>query len=164
MRSPSGPLAAVLALLLLAAGCLSGGPAGTTTSPTPTATPTAAQGSGTTATTPADGHEAATNRPDPDKSIRLENGWNRSITIRIRIVRDATGETVHDDTYDLPPDSERTAYDLSEADPDGIESFTVVVTARNRTEHVGIETNACYGDVYVEIQDDGTLYPYYAIC
>lgn len=123
--------------------------------------PTATQGADTP--TP-DGHEAATNQPDPDKSVRIENAWTRNVTVHIRVVRDATGGTVHDGTYDVPPDSERTVYNLSAADPDGIESFTVVVTARNRTERVGIETSACYGDVYVEIQDDGTLYPYYAIC
>ena len=52
----------------------------------------------------------------------------------------------------------------TDADPDGVESFRVTATARNTTESVTIETNVCYGGAYVEVQEDGTLYPYYAIC
>ena len=84
--------------------------------------------------------------------------------MRVRVVRDATNETVHDETYSLSPDTERIAYDVSEADPEGVESFTVIVTAVNETRRVGIETNRCYGDAHAEILDDGTVYLYYAIC
>lgn len=152
MRSQKRFPAAVLALLFLTAGCLSGGPVDPL-SPTPE-TPTSAP----------DGHSTATNQPDSDKAVYVRNDWNRSVEMRVRVVRDATNETVHDETYDLPPGAGRTVYDVSEADPDGIESFTVVATARNATERVTIRTNRCYGDAHAEVRDDGTLYVYYAIC
>lgn len=104
------------------------------------------------------------NQPDPDKSVRLQNEWNQSVGIHIRVIRNGTNKTVHNETYTLAPASELTAYNISEADPDGIESFVVVATARNTTKRVVIETNKCYGDAYVEIQKDGTMYLYYAIC
>ena len=75
-----------------------------------------------------------------------------------------TGETVHEGTYTLDPGTEREVYDVADADPDGVESFRVTATARNTTESVTIETSVCYGGAYVEVLEDGTLYPYYAIC
>jgi hypothetical protein len=156
---------ALLALLLLTAGCLSGVSGDTTPSPTETELPTVTQ-TGTTATateTPWD-HRSASNQPDPDKAVTLKNRWTERVEMQVRVVRDATNETVHDETYTLSPGAGRTVYDISEADPAGVESFTVVVTARNTTERVSIETSACYGNAYAEIQDDGTMYVYYAIC
>jgi hypothetical protein len=32
-------------------------------------------------------------------------------------------------------------YNLSEAEPNGIETFRIVVTARNTTQHVELKTN-----------------------
>jgi hypothetical protein len=166
-------LPTVVVLFVLTAGCLgapldgASSPASETSNTTPTSTPapseTASPDTETTTATPF-GHEAASKQPDPDKAVRLENRWNRSVELSVRVVRDATNRTVHDETYELPPGEERTVYSVSEANPEGVESFTVVVTARNTTERVSIETNACYGDAYAEIQEDGTLYLYYAIC
>lgn len=161
-NSSARSLSALLAILLLTAGCLSGVPSEPLSSPT-SETPTRTEMPGTSTSTP-DGHEAAMNQPSPNKSVQLQNEWNRSVEMHVRVVRDATNETVHDETYDLAPGTKRTAYNVSEAEPDGIESFTVVVTARNTTDRVSIETNECYGDAYAEILDDGTVYLYYAIC
>ena len=142
----------VLAVLLLSAGCLgvpNGDAPSTSTSPT--------------ASTPA-GTAHASDQPDPNKEVRLENAWNRSVEIHVRVVRETTNETVHEATYTLEPGAERDVYNLSAADPAGIEPFRVVATARNTTESVTIETSACYGNAYVEITDEGELYSYYAIC
>lgn len=173
--SQSLPLVALAALLVLG-GCLSAGTGGQPQSPTPTQTatgtptPTPTEGPASspapaspTSSTP-DGHEQAANQPDPDKHVRLENEWNETVTMRVRVVREATNETVHDGTYDLAPGAERTVYNTSAADPDGIERFTVVVTARGTTERVTIETSQCYGAAYGTVQSDGTVYAYYAIC
>ena len=172
---PAKSLAVVLAVLTLTAGCV--GPSGvgsgsatpTPESPTDTATPTpdpdtttGMDGSGTD--TKVVSTEGASDQPDPDKRVRLENAWNQSVEIRISVVREATNETVHEGTYTLEPEEQREVYNTADADPDGIESFRVTATARNTTESVTIETNACYGGAYVEVLDDGTLYPYYAIC
>lgn len=156
----------LLAALLLAAGCLAGPSGDATPSRTPTATTTetAATTATTTGTATPPSHRAATNRPDADAEMRLENRWTRRVEMRVRVVRDATNETVHEGTYTLSPGAERTVYNVSEADPRGIESFTIVVAARNATDRIGIETSACYGDAFAEIRDDGTLYVYYSIC
>jgi hypothetical protein len=104
------------------------------------------------------------NEPDADKAVQVRNAWNRSVEMRVRVVREATNTTVYDERHELAPGADRTVYDLSDADPDGVERFTVAVTARNTTERVSIETNVCYGDAHAEILEDGTLYVYYAIC
>lgn len=158
MRSTPFKLAVLLALLLLTAGCLTAGPG---ESRSPSQSPT--QTDGTESRTPFGTHDAM-KHPDSDKEVHLENLWNQSVTMHVQVIREATNRTVHDESYELEPDTERTVYNVSEANPDGIEEFTVVVTARNTTERVTIETNRCYGDAYAEIQEDGSLYLYHAIC
>lgn len=172
MEAHKSVLSVFLALLLLTAGCMSGGPAESTTqtetpagTPTPTATPTATELSETPTETPTPpDSESALNEPDPDKEVRIENEWNQTVEITIRIIREQNNETVHHETYELAPDGQETVYNLSEAEPDGIEAFTVVVTAQNETQRVSIETNACYGNTYAVIMDDGSLNLFYAIC
>lgn len=169
------PLAFALAVLVLTAGCVGPGsigngsetapptsPAGTAT-PTPDPDPTTGMGGAGTETDSVS-TEGASNQPDPDKAVRVENAWNRSVEIRINVVREATNETVHEGTYTLEPGEQREVYNTADADPDGVESFRVTATARNTTESVTIETSVCYGGAYVEVLEDGTLYPYYAIC
>jgi len=177
MRVPQSlPVVALVALLVLG-GCLSAGTGGQpsptptqTATDTPTVTPTSTEGPASppapaspTDSTP-DGHEQAANQPDPNKHVTLTNRWNETVTMRVRVIREATNETVHDGSYDLAPGAERTVYNTSAADPDGIERFTVVLTARGTTERVGIETSQCYGEAYGEVQPDGTVYLYYSIC
>ena len=172
---PTKSLVVVAVVVVLAAGCT--GPASTGTgSGTPTSTPPAGTATPTPApdtTTEADKSgtetksvttEGASNQPDPDKAVRVENAWNRSVDVRIRVVREATNGTVHEGTYAIDPGGERGVYNIAEADPDGIESFRVTATARNSTESVTVETHACHGDVYVEVLEDGTVYPSYPIC
>lgn len=175
MTLQSKSLAAVVALLALTAGCVGPSSVGSG-SATPTPTPEPPADTATPTPDPAPGSEASTtetvsvstqgasNQPDPDKTVRLENAWNRSVEIRIRVVREATNETVHEEMYTLAPGEQREVYTTADAAPDGIESFRVIATARETTESVTIETNACYGGAYVEVLEDGTLYPYYAIC
>jgi len=170
---PPKPLAVAVAVLALTAGCVGppsiddGSEPATSAAPGDTVTPTpdpttGTQGSGIE--TAFVGTQGASNHPDPDKAVRLENAWNQSVEIRISVVREATNETIHEGTYTLEPGEQREVYDTADADPEGIESFRVTATARNATESVTIETNACYGGAYVEVLEDGTLYPYYAIC
>lgn len=175
MSPPSSArLAAALALVVLAAGCLGGAPAGTPTAtpthtqtqtatptPTPTASPTPTP---TTATGTASGWEYASDQPEPHHSVVLTNAWNRSVELRVTVVREATNETVREGTCDLEPGSERTVYDTAEVNPDGVETFAVTATTRNTTESVTIETSQCYENAYVEIERDGDLFVTYAIC
>lgn len=150
-------------LLLVLGGCLSGNGAGQQQSPDSTPTPTPAPSLTSGTPTPPDRRQAA-NQPDPDIAVDLANEWNRSATVDVRVVREATGETVHSGTYDLAPGTEREVYNTARANPDGIESFSVVVTARNTTRNVTVETNRCYGDVFGEVREDGSLHLFYSIC
>lgn len=169
MPSRSTPLAALLVVVIVTAGCLGSpspgrGPTvdGTSAaSAAPTSSPTSP--SETPTYTPP-GTEYASEQPDASHSVVVTNDWNRSVTVRVTVVREATTETVHEETYDVAPDGERAVYNTADANPDGIERFTVEATALNATESVTIETSKCYGNVYVEITADGELYPYYAIC
>lgn len=96
--------------------------------------------------------------------MTLENWWNQTVSIRVTVVRVATGETVLNETFAVAPDGEVVAYNTVEADPQGIERFAVTATALNTTESVSIETSRCYGGAYVSITEDGELFATYAIC
>jgi hypothetical protein len=111
-----------------------------------------------------DGHEYALNEPDPDKAVVLINEWNESADIHVEVFRNATSAIVYNETHTVEPDTEVEVYNTQASTPDGIEEFTVSLSARNTTESITIETNLCYGDARGEIQDDGSLYLYHAIC
>lgn len=147
----------LLTVVLLTAGCLSTPIDGTVTpvsSPDTTPSETTQRGS----------HEHAMNEPDTNKTVLLENDWNRTVEMHVTVIREATNETVHEGRYDVEPGSRRAVYHTAEANPEGVERFTVVMTARNETKTVTIETNLCYGPAYATILDDGTPYLYFAIC
>jgi len=90
-----------------------------------------------------------------NKEVRLINDWNHSVDIQLRIIRLATDETVHKESYTVSPESRRTAYSISSADTDGIESFEVIVTARNVTARDTFTNDACYGAIHVLVSSDG---------
>ena len=104
------------------------------------------------------------NEPDPDKRVTLSNEWTESVAMTLRVVRVATNETVHEETYDLAPGEEREGYSTAAADPEGIEAFRVTVSARGETGSVRVETSTCYGGAYGVVRSDGTLDVYYAVC
>jgi hypothetical protein len=163
----------LVAALLVTAGCLGASPAGTPTvtsdsetvaietpSPEPPFTEphSPSDGSGGTPSV------SAVDQPDPDKAVILTNLWNQSVEIHVTVYRNATGETVYEATHELAPGAEREVYNTQAADPEGIERFSITFSARNATQQFSIETSACYGNAYGEVQEDGTFYPYYAIC
>jgi hypothetical protein len=116
-----------------------------------------------TADTQSQADHAAQN-PEPDHDVRLSNDFDEPVEMRTEVIRDATEETVYDEVHSLQPGEETTVYNTRDAEPDGIEQFTVVVTARGASEQVGLETNGCYGGVSAWITDDGDLSSTYAIC
>jgi len=103
-------------------------------------------------------------QPASDHPVYLENYDNESASFDIIVVRNATGETVHNQSYVLDPDEDREVYNTDRASPDGIETFQIYWTARNETGQVTIKTNQCYGGAYVMIQEDGTPSSTYTIC
>jgi hypothetical protein len=173
-------LVALLGLVFLLAGGGGSGP-GTptvetmTTTPgteTATATPTVTRcrtpGTGRTTRTPgavtgtgAPGTPTATEpgfefSPDRETPVVLRNGWSREVRFRVRVVCAPTNETVHDRSDTVGAGESRSVYDLGEASPGGRVPLRVVVTARNETESVTVETTAC-ADVTGEVRDDGDL-------
>jgi hypothetical protein len=164
MRVRKALISILLIFLLVTAGCMSGGSSGSATrteTPTPSVTPSATEIS-ETPTSP--DSESALNDPDSNKEVRIESEWNQTVKITIRVVQIQNNETVHHETYELAPGKQKAVYNLSEAEPDGVEAFAVVVTAQNDTQRVSIETNACYGHAYAVIKNNGSLDVVYAIC
>lgn len=166
-------LSVVLALALLSAGCLSAGPfAGgddstptLTPAPVPTDTPTADR------STPADtpvrtgsSWKRTVNEPDPSKVMIISNVWDRNVTMDVRVIRQATNETVHEERYELAPDEGQQVYDTASAVPEGVEEFTLITTARNETTRVTIETDECHGSAHAMVTEDGELETFYVIC
>jgi hypothetical protein len=144
-------LVAVLALAVVSAGCAGAPTDGSTT--TETATPT-----------PDPVLTGASDRPDPDKRVTLENEWNATVAVDLRVVRAATGETVHEATHEVAAGEEREVYSTAAADPEGVETFRVVASARNETQKVVVETDTCYGGVYGVVRADGGFDLFYAVC
>lgn len=164
MISPPRLVPALLAVLLLTAGCLSSGPASTDATSTTATTHTSTQQTSQTATTTACGWSCLADQPDPEHAVQLENNWNRDVDVHVRVVRAATNATVHDETHTLEPGAERTVYNVAAAEPDGIETFDVTVTARNTTEHTQIRTSKCFGNAFARIRSDGDLFVSHSIC
>ncbi|ELY63946.1 hypothetical protein C489_17902 [Natrinema versiforme JCM 10478] len=94
----------------------------------------------------------------------LENHGNESATFDITVVRTATNETVHDQSYVLDPEEDREVYNTNESISDGIETVAFRWAAANETGTVEITTNDCYGNAYVTIREDGTAESTYSIC
>ena len=150
---------------------------------TPSDTPTETRT--TDSTTTGDWIDRASRKPDPDHSVSLVNEGDENRTVRVRVVREASGEPVFDETREAFPGSESELYNLKRADPDGVEAFTVcgelvestatggtAATTANGSDAsesefrscATIRTNECYGNAYVTIREDGALQVVYAIC
>ena len=108
-------------------------------------------------------HEDAMQQPDPDLPIMVENRHDEAHEIELTVTRES-GETVYEATETVAPGEDREAYNLREAEPDGVEAFTIEARMGEETGSVEVETSACYGLVEVGVNEDGTLYPTYAIC
>lgn len=162
-----GPVLCVV--MVLTTGCLSSGPTPADSSPTPsptsapTPTPPASSVQQPTITTVCD-WSCLDDRPNPNHAVQLENRWNHSVAFHVRVVREATNETVYNGTATLAPDSEQTAYNVAEADPDGIETFEVAVTVLNTTETTTIRTSECFGSVVASADRSGKPSMIYTIC
>jgi hypothetical protein len=126
--------------------------------PTATDTQTDRTGSpaGSGSTDPPPDHRSAIDEPNPDHDVRLRNAHDVTHTVRVTLTRES-GETVYETRHEIEPGAERIVYSLAEATPAGIERFTATATLGDATESVGIETNTCYGDAYVEVTDNGSL-------
>jgi hypothetical protein len=110
------------------------------------------------------GFDQRSDVPDADKRLELQNDWNRNVTVDVEVIRNATNATVHEGSYEIPPNSTRSVYNTAEENPDGAEWFTFVLTARNTTEQLRIRTSTCYGDPTLEIGTDGTVSAYHGVC
>lgn len=184
MSSPTRrSVLAALGAAVSTAGCLtdagSEGPADSTattaTDPT-TSTPTDLTATDDPDTT-GDWVSQASNEPDPDHSVTLSNEGSETRTVRVRVVREETGEVVFETTRESPPGTEVEAYDLERADPDGIEAFAVcgeLVDADAATTDADgesdardcatLRTNACHGNAHITVREGGSLRVIYSIC
>lgn len=120
----------------------------------------------------------AADQPDPDHRVTVTNRADEARTVRTRVVRQETGETVFDETREVPAGTEVEVYNLKQADPEGIEGFRVcgrlvdsedgtATTASEESERRDCETlrtSECYADAHVTVQEDGSLAVIYAIC
>lgn len=116
---------AVLGGAFVTAGCVSdptdiGGSSAGETTTTPDDTTATDDG-----TTTDDWISAASKTPTSDHAISLRNESDEARTVRLRVVREKTGETVYEETHDLSAGGGVYVYNLKRADPDGVEAFSV---------------------------------------
>ncbi|WP_435318538.1 twin-arginine translocation signal domain-containing protein [Haloarchaeobius sp. TZWSO28] len=107
--------------------------------------------------------DSSTNEPDPDHSVEVDNNHTDTHTLSVTVTRES-GEVVHDETHEVEPGATREIYNLQDAAPDGIESFTIEATMGDQQTSVTIKSSACYGGAIIYITDDGALESTYAIC
>ncbi|WP_276298781.1 hypothetical protein [Halorussus lipolyticus] len=113
--------------------------------------------------------------PDPDHAITLRSEAGES-EVRVRVVREATGETVFETTTEAST-GEKAVYNLRQADPEDIEAFRIcaelVGSGEGETESIDdsprrdcqtIRTSECYADAHVTVEEDGSVQIVYAVC
>jgi hypothetical protein len=98
--------------------------------------------------------------PQPDHKIQMVNMRSDPVNMTVTVHRQKTGKTVHNQTYTLQPsqslDKTVTAYNTRQANPDGIETFNVSVTANGSSDSFTVETDMCQGDITAQVtESDG---------
>ncbi|WP_435358573.1 hypothetical protein [Haloarchaeobius sp. DFWS5] len=139
-----------------------------TTTPTPTATSAPGSTADAPGTTTDRGDDTTTDyyptdEPNPDHSVYVDNYHDETHTLSVTVTRES-GDVVHDATHEFEPGASTEIYNLRQASPDGIESFTIEVTMGDQQTSVTIETSACYGSALISITEDGDLDSTYSIC
>ncbi len=69
-----------------------------------------------------DENAEAAQTPDPDHSIQITNELSDPVNVTATVVRETSGETVHNQTYTLQPDATVTACNTRQANPDIIKN------------------------------------------
>lgn len=110
------------------------------------------------------GNAAAAQTPDPDHAIEIETRTDDPVETTVTVRRVTTGETVHNQTHTVQPNETLTAYNTRQADPDGIEEFSVSVAADDSTDSLTLETDQCWGDVLARVTESDGVDMVYAIC
>lgn len=131
---------------------------------TPTARPPDAGGSyGSTAgPTDEDGIVDDTDRANPDHPIRVSNRDDAAHHLEIQVRQNGT--LVDTVTHNVSAGSDAVVYNLRDAEPDGIEPYSITATVGNQTESVSVRTDDCFGEVNVNIRSDGELSVGFEIC
>lgn len=145
------------------AGCLDADTGADDRSPSPTSSPSPTPTSSPSPTPTEAPPSTESNDPDPDLPIHVENRHDATHTIALTVTRES-GETVHEETYEVTAGADREVYNLDEADPDGVESFEIEATMDDRTASATVETSSCYGEAIVAVSEDGELHVTYSIC
>lgn len=170
MPSRRGYLAGAL-VLASAAGCADLDPSGgggdepgtgdadATDEPAATGTDEATD----TTTETESGHDELAQRPDPDLPIRVQNRHDEPRTLSLTVAREG-GDVVYESVLELDAGDDYEAYNLQEADPEGVERFDVVAEADDSRREISVRTNECYGDARVGFDATGELFASYDIC
>lgn len=101
---------------------------------------------------------------DPDHSIQIQNELSEPVTVTATVIREPTGETVHNRTYTLQPFAIVTAYNTRQANPESVEEFTVSVTANGSTDSFLVKTNNCMQDLKAQVTKPDGIDWVYTIC
>ncbi|NHN40296.1 hypothetical protein G9C85_01425 [Halorubellus sp. JP-L1] len=104
------------------------------------------------------------NEPEPDHEVIVANNYDEAVTLSVTVRRRESGEVVHESEHELDSDGSEMAYNLADANPDGVEPFEVSAESDGKTAAETIETSACYGDAAVTREYDGGLSVGYSIC
>lgn len=109
--------------------------------------------------------QEAMNAPNADKDINIRNEYSKPIDITVTVENNSTGFEMYNESYSLEANSDLDGvYNLKQLNPDGVQTYRVGAEYNGTRDSTTVKTNNCYGDVIIEVTEDGTLYPYYAIC
>lgn len=163
-------LAGTLAAVSSTAGCLDSASDSTTdrSATTGDATDSATTGDATGSTTADDPTTVhAMDAPDPDHAIWVENEADTAHRFAVTVtqhVDDGPDEVVHESTHELQPKGSEYVYNLSEANPDGVERFEVTGETGDQTTSRFMATSECYLDCGIVLRERGELVVERPIC
>lgn len=95
---------------------------------------------------------------EPAHDVVVANHSEERHEVTVLVTGHARRDVRHAGTHVVAPDAERVLFDTSELDPDGIETFHVVVETNAHAIDSRLRTNECSGDLRVVVRDDGDLH------
>ena len=103
--------------------------------------------------------ERLQDEPHADHSIYVVNKLNHSVNVTLFIERFKTGEVIYNHTWTQSPNSKHEVYNLAQIDPRGVEKFRVVFeTNSEQSGELILSTNACQGDAFFTVDEEGELH------
>ncbi|MFC6953695.1 hypothetical protein [Halorubellus litoreus] len=104
--------------------------------------------------------DAPMRTPEPHHAVVVENDTAETRAVTVTVTRSDRSDVVSHDTHRVAPGVSVDAYDLADADPDGVETFHVTAECAEYgtgTATARLRTNAATGDLRLVVGADDAI-------